>query len=146
MTRVEIAQELDNAEEEKKHFLADKQGGMKMRHDKECQELSKKHKEEVESLHNQITENKRKINDLEKAMQSRLEFPRGPKVPECPVCLEEMIPPTEIFSCRNGHLVCGECKPKVTATADSMCTTCRTVKYMGRATAVEQMIREMFDI
>jgi len=146
MSRVDIAQELDNAEEEKKIFLADKQGGMTRRHAKECEDLAKKHKDEVEGLNKKIAKNKRKINDLEKAMQSRLEFPRGPKVPECPVCLEEMSPPTEIFSCRNGHLVCGECKPKLTANADSMCTTCRTVKYMGRATAVEQMIREMFDI
>jgi len=145
MTRVEIAQELDNAEEERKSFLADEQGGMKRRHAKECEELAKKQKEEVERLHNQLAKNKRKIDDLEKAMQSRLKFPRGPKVPECPVCLEEMIPPTEIFNCRNGHLVCGECKPKVTAGGDRMCITCRSGTYMGRATAVEQMIREMFD-
>ena len=120
---------------------------MKRRHAKECEELAKKQRVEVESLHNQIAKNKRMINDLEKAMQSSLGCPRGPKVPECPVCLEEMNPPTEIFSCPNGHLVCGECNSKVTADADDdVCTTCRTVKYMRRATAAEQMIREMFGI
>jgi len=145
MTRGEIAQELDN-EEEKKNILAGKQGGMKTRHVKESEELAKKQKEEIKSLHEQIDKNKRKINDLEKVMQSRLECPRGPKIPECPACLEEMSPPIEIFSCRNGHLVCGKCKPLVTEIRADMCMTCGTVKYMGRATAMEQMIREMFDI
>eukprot|EP00095_Tigriopus_kingsejongensis_P011205 maker-scaffold263_size232787-snap-gene-1.25 protein:Tk11205 transcript:maker-scaffold263_size232787-snap-gene-1.25-mRNA-1 annotation:"ankyrin repeat-containing" len=28
---------------------------------------------------------------------------------ECPVCLEEMTPPTPIFSCSNAHLFCGRC-------------------------------------
>jgi len=58
-------------------------------------------------------------------------------IPECPVCLEEMRPPTQIFNCRNGHLICKKCRPKV-----NKCTHCR-VEYTGRATAVEQMIRDM---
>jgi len=145
MTRVEIAQELDNAEK-KKNRLAGKEGGMKTRHVKESEELAKKQKEEIKSLHEQIGKNQRKINDLEKVMQSRLECPRGPKIPECPACLKEMCSPIEIFSCRNGHLLCGKCKPLVTAIRADMCMTCGTVKYMGRATAMEQMIREMFDI
>ena len=50
---------------------------------------------------------------------------------------------THIFNCPNGHLVCEECKVKV---IDDVCTACRTVKYMGRAIAVEQMIRDMFSL
>ena len=40
-------------------------------------------------------------------MQARMSTPAAatPNVPECPVCLEEMNPPTEIFNCRNGHLI-----------------------------------------
>ena len=38
---------------------------------------------------------------------------------ECPVCLE--VPrAAPIFSCRNGHLICGSCQPKV-----KCCPTCR---------------------
>ncbi|KAL3077317.1 hypothetical protein niasHS_013306 [Heterodera schachtii] len=37
---------------------------------------------------------------------------------ECPVCLDYMLPP--YLQCPSGHLVCGNCRPKVTA-----CPTCR---------------------
>jgi len=33
-----------------------------------------------------------------------------PAMPECPVCLEEMIPPQHIFHCQNGHLICEACR------------------------------------
>ena len=60
--------------------------------------------------------------------------------PDCPVCLEEMKPPTQIFNCRNGHLICADCRPRL-----SICTNCRA-EYTGRATAVEQMTRQMFNV
>jgi len=60
--------------------------------------------------------------------------------PSCPICLESMVsPPIRIFNCGNGHLICSICKPKV---KECYCKA----KYTGRATAVEQMIREVFDI
>ena len=142
MTKVQIAQELEDVDEVEKNILED-QHEMKTRHSKEYEDLIKKQADEVDCLDKQIVRNKRKRSDLEKAMQSRLKLPRAPKTPECPVCLEEMRPPTKIFNCHNGHLVCEVCRPKV---IDDMCITCRTVKYMGRATAVEQMIREMFGL
>lgn len=37
---------------------------------------------------------------------------------ECPVCLEYMLPP--YLQCQSGHLVCGNCRPKLTC-----CPTCR---------------------
>ena len=33
-----------------------------------------------------------------------------PKVPECPACMEEMVPPTRIFQCATGHPVCETCR------------------------------------
>eukprot|EP00092_Neocalanus_flemingeri_P009793 GFUD01010551.1.p1 GENE.GFUD01010551.1~~GFUD01010551.1.p1 ORF type:complete len:230 (-),score=76.73 GFUD01010551.1:58-747(-) len=84
-----------------------------------------------------------KGKDLEKKCQAghntSLNSTSSPPVPECPVCLEEMKPPLKIFNCRNGHLVCSECRPRLT-----VCTNCRE-EYTGRATAVEQMLRQMFD-
>ena len=139
MSRVEIAQELENVDIMDKKILEAKQD-MKTRI-KEYEDLIKKYKDEAENLDEQIVKNKRKRYDLEKAMCSRLKLPCTSKTPECPVCLEEMKPPTQIFHCHNGHLVCAECRPKV---INDMCITCRAVKYIGRATAVEQMIRDMF--
>ena len=63
----------------------------------------------------------------------------SPDVPECPVCFEDMKPPIKIYNCTNGHLICADCKDRVT-----VCTNCRE-PYMGRATAVEQMLRQMFN-
>lgn len=37
---------------------------------------------------------------------------------ECPVCLDYMMPP--YLQCQSGHLVCGNCRPKLTC-----CPTCR---------------------
>jgi len=70
-----------------------------------------------------------------------LMFKRCPSLnPSCPICLESMVsPPIRIFNCGNGHLICSICKPKV---KECYCKA----KYTGRATAVEQMIREVFDI
>ena len=42
------------------------------------------------------------------------------KLSECPVCLVEMIPPTKIFQCINGHSLCEKCKDNVTT-----CPSCR---------------------
>ena len=129
MTRMQIVQELEIVEEKDEDILAEKE------------KLRNRFEKEMESLDDQMTKNKRKGSDLERALQSRMKFARIPKTPECPICLEEMKPPTQIFNCNNGHLVCGGCRPKV---IDNMCSTCRTVKYTGRATAVEQMISDMF--
>jgi len=57
-------------------------------------------------------------------------------IPTCPVCNETMKPPLYIFTCGNGHLICSTCKPSV-----DICS-CKA-KYMGRATAVEQMVAKM---
>jgi len=57
------------------------------------------------------------------------------KVPECPVCYEEMAPPVHIFHCVNGHFVCGDCKPNVLE-----CPTCRN-QMAGRAHGTEEMLR-----
>ena len=36
-----------------------------------------------------------------------------PPAPDCPICYEPMVPPTRIFQCGAGHLVCGGCRPKI---------------------------------
>ena len=60
-------------------------------------------------------------------------------LPSCPVCYQTMKPPLQIFTCGNGHLICSSCKPEVT-----MCS-CQAL-YMGRATAMEQMVRMILNI
>ena len=57
-------------------------------------------------------------------------------MPECPVCMERLT--AEIYSCKNGHGICGTCKPRV-----NTCATCRDGEYICRNTVMEQMIRAM---
>ena len=40
---------------------------------------------------------------------------------ECPVCMEVMEAPLQIFSCTNGHLICSECLKSGSLTACPMC-------------------------
>ena len=40
---------------------------------------------------------------------------------ECPVCMEVMEAPLQIFSCTNGHLICSDCLKSGSLTACPMC-------------------------
>jgi len=64
-----------------------------------------------------------------------------PHIPVCPVCLEEMIPPTRIFQCRNGHLVCETCKSGL---KPCICPKCRQ-EMTGRATDMEDFLRSLHE-
>jgi ankyrin repeat protein len=121
------------------------------RHDEENESMRNKQREELAENERIMFENREKKSNLERRLQSRLVpaaatgaaiAPAGiapsPEAPKCPMCIEEMKPPMQICNCRNGHLICGDCMPKV-----ACCTNCRT-KYLGRATAVEQMLRQTF--
>ena len=104
--------------------------------------LTSRHREENIKLEKNIADNKAQRSKMERKMQAHIPSvmtSASPDVPECPVCMEEMMPPMKIFNCRNGHLICSDCRPNVTK-----CTICRA-KYVGRAIAVEQMLRQMFN-
>jgi len=83
----------------------------------------------------------RKADELqtEKNVSRRPSAPSLPLIPECPVCLEEMAPPTRIFQCRNGHLLCETCK---TGLRPCICPKCRQ-KMTGRATDMEAFLRSL---
>ena len=70
MSRVELAEELDDVDDMDKNILEAKED-MKTRHSKEYEDLIKKQTDEAEHLDEQIVKNKRKRSDLEKAMCSR---------------------------------------------------------------------------
>eukprot|EP00092_Neocalanus_flemingeri_P001809 GFUD01001928.1.p1 GENE.GFUD01001928.1~~GFUD01001928.1.p1 ORF type:complete len:376 (-),score=96.30 GFUD01001928.1:148-1275(-) len=147
----EIADELDSIEAIEIVMVLEEEI-MEERHKKEMTSLKEEQKEEVEKLtrkqnkekeenQNIQSANKNKRDYIEKKIQSQLfQTPPSPNIPECPVCLDKLEPPTRIFTCPNGHLICGDCKTQV-----DICTNCRE-SYMGRATAVEQMLRGMFNV
>ena len=149
----EIADELDNIQAIESVMVTEEEV-MEDRHNEEIASLGEKQKLEMEKLkqkHDNIrSANKTERKNLEKKLQGLLKTlthstpsappAPSPDVPECPACMEEMKPPTQLFTCRNGHLICSVCRPRL-----SICTTCRE-EYTGRATAVEQMLRQMFNV
>ena len=66
--------------------------------------------------------------------------PAPPPAPECPVCLESLAPPVRLYNCPDGHLVCGNCRPRV-----DNCGLCRK-PMQGRATAMEQYLRTQYGV
>ena len=55
---------------------------------------------------------------------------------ECPVCLDEMAPPRQVWMCFNGHSICGECMME-------SCPTCKT-PVDRRNIALEKMATKLF--
>jgi len=124
-------------------------------HKRKLDDTLEKHDVENKKL---CSENDKKRNLLHQELAKRLGSPpaaAGPSssrppapppsslIPECPVCLEVMRPPVTIFTCTNGHLICSTCKPKIRG---NLCTTRCKAEYTGRATAMEQMIKQILSI
>ena len=96
--------------------------------------LMKQQKENEERLERMIRENELEVTSLMKKHMEEKEKvkatavlkppPAHPSAPECPVskfdlmfslhllqvCFEEMLPPTRICQCGDGHLICEPCR------------------------------------
>merc|ERR1719222_566789 len=75
---------------------------------------------------------KRKVDQLDATNKQ-------PTAPECPVCLERMMPPTKIFGCINGHHICETCKSGLNPL---LCPKCRKT-ITGRASDMENFLKEL---
>jgi len=93
----------------------------------ELDKLENKQNKEIEEIENHLTEYKKK--------KTGMNF----RIPDCPVCFEELRAPLKIFNCTNGHLICEKCRDSV-----SVCTLCRD-QYCGRATEMEKFIQSVLE-
>jgi len=98
------------------------------------QEESKILRRLVESINEKIMKNPRQADCSAPPAHHLL------PCPECPVCMENMLPPRRIFQCKNGHIICEICQPKI---KDQKCPTCQQ-DFVGRAVAMEQHLRDLF--
>ena len=57
---------------------------------------------------------------------------------ECPICFEEMRPPTRIWQCVDGHAICEVCRSRL-----DLCPSC-TRAIEGRNIALEKMARSLY--
>ena len=76
----------------------------------ELNNLTKKHKVENADMVEEILDNEDKEDDEDEDEEAA---PQAPAAPDCPICYELMSPPTRIFQCGAGHLVCGTCRPRL---------------------------------
>ena len=130
----------DDQKEELKKFETE--------HKRKRDEILLKHETENKKFCSEFEKTKKALHkELEKRLGSSAAGAPGPStspsptslLPSCPVCFETMKPPLQIFTCGNGHLVCSYCKPRATK------CFCQAM-YMGRATAMEQMVRTILNI
>jgi len=65
---------------------------------------------------------------------------------ECPICMEVMAPPSRIWQCKMGHVICEACKERVRKESGSNlnCPTCKTAPFIGRNLALERVARSLF--
>jgi len=65
---------------------------------------------------------------------------------ECPICTEVMAPPSRIWQCKAGHVICEQCKERVQPPGSSgaTCPTCKTAPFIGRNLALERISRSLF--
>jgi len=127
--------------------LRDQRKYIKVRHQRDEMDLEKKHKEEIskvmeaqkEELNKRKVEQIEEIEEIEKHLCEYKKKKTGFRIPECPVCFEELKTPIKIFNCTNGHLICEKCKESV-----RVCTLCRAA-YGGRATEMEKFIHSLLE-
>jgi len=64
-----------------------------------------------------------------------------PSYPECPYCMEELVPPAKILQCLSGHLICETCHAKP---AISDCPSCHQ-QFCGRNRGLETFLQKFKD-
>ena len=108
--RVEIAEKVKVKQERQVQVDQETLAKLEKEHKAEREEL-------MEEMWGQADEGKEEKDNKQAASnhqdQPNSAPPPPPPAPDCPICFESMTPPTRIFQCGNGHLVCGACKPKL---------------------------------
>jgi len=106
---------------------------------------------EVRGLKSEVTDLNRKIETLERTMISNFKSlgltaeekksVSSSPCPECPICFDEMKPPTRIAQCMSGHLICLKCRERPEI---SSCPTCKKQFTGERAIGMENFLRTLF--
>jgi len=88
------------------------------------------------------------VNDLENfdpetgsSMNDKAKIKDAMESLTCPICMELMKPPVQIWMCPASHIVCEACKHQLVGQA---CPSCRTKRVTLRALIVEQFARTIF--
>jgi len=82
-----------------------------------------------------------KMAKLEATLKAAIARSREPiKIPECPVCFEELRPPLRIVQCLKGHKICEPCSEKEEVVS---CPTNCKAGFMGRDHGMEAFVKQL---
>ena len=82
--------------------------------EKLLEKLAKQHKvENLDMVEIMLGHEDEEGGDEEAGEAEKKAAPQALAAPDCPICYELMSPPTRIFHCGAGHLVCGTCRPRI---------------------------------
>ena len=108
----------------------------------------KKKKEEKDVTSNREAKSKEELARLESKLVAEVRGLKAevakaksqPPMPECPICMQDMNPPTRIFMCQMGHKLCESCwmKPGL-LNCPGHCGT----PFIGRDLGMEAFLRQL---
>ena len=64
-------------------------------------------------------------------------------LPECPICMQEMVPPTRIIQCLRGHKLCEHCHDKLMRSGRMNCPRHCGTGFNGRDLGMEAFLRQL---
>jgi len=94
---------------------------------------------DARKIRGNVSELQKKIEEME--IQKVESHAAIQKTLECPICLENMKPPTRIWMCSLSHIVCEPCKNKL---ENNLCPKCRTKRVTLRAFMAEHFAEAVF--
>jgi len=134
------AEEIKEMENTLRKKQAEELNDLNKVHLQEREALKKKSQNGINTINSQLTGSKLSLEKAKKSMKRKVLEEEEDLVPECPVCMVEMLPPKQIFQCLEGHLVCSGCKPRL----KNGCVTCRNKNgYGSRCRYLEDLVQKM---
>ena len=110
---------------------------------KDLEKVSEGKGEVVEKVDQVKKDFKEAMEDVKQELESlKRKLPPPTSVPECPICMEEMTPPTKIVQCLKGHKICEPCSQREEV---MFCPGHCKTGFMGRDLGMEAFVLKITD-
>jgi len=108
---------------------------------KDLEKVAEEKGEVVEKVdHDQV---KKELKEVKQELESlKRKLPPPTSVLECPICMEEMTPPTKIVQCLKGHKICEPCSQREEV---MFCPGHCKTGFMGRDLGMEAFVLKITD-
>ena len=110
---------------------------------KDLEKVSEGKGEIVEKVDQVKKDFKEAMEDVKREVESlKRKLPAPISVPECPICMDEMTPPTKIVQCLKGHKICEPCSQREEV---MFCPGHCKTGFMGRDLGMEAFVLKITD-